>query len=167
MAIEKQSQCTQSSPRHHLENRTQTRPFLSPCHALLVVLFAVPAMVLTVEPGSAEKATLRVLSYNIKHGYGMDGKVDLSRSAELIKRLDPDLVALQEIDKSTERTKRVDQTAELGRMTNMHATFGRFFDYQGGEYGMAVLSRKKPLEVNRRNGWGVTGVSTGLLSHPL
>ena len=116
-------------------------------HLVLFALFVLPAMVFAGEPKPAEQATLRILSYNIKHGYGMDGKVDLSRSAELIKRLNPDLVALQEIDNSTERTKKVDQAKELGRMTDMHPVFGRFFDYQGGEYGMAVLSKNKPSEV--------------------
>lgn len=115
---------------------------------LLAALILIPVVVLADEPGGQDQQTIRILSYNIKHGYGMDAKIDLSRSAKLIKELSPDLVALQEIDKFTERTSKTDQAKELGRMTEMHSEFGRFFDYQGGEYGMAVLSKNQPSEVN-------------------
>lgn len=123
-------------------------PILSIRNFVPIVLLALPTMGFADEPKAGEEATLTILSYNIKHGYGMDGKVDLSRSAALIKGLAPDLVALQEIDKSTSRTKNVDQATELGRMTNMHPEFGGFFDYQGGEYGMAILSKNRPSAVS-------------------
>jgi endonuclease/exonuclease/phosphatase family metal-dependent hydrolase len=94
----------------------------------------------TAEPAQ-QRTTLRVLAYNIKHGEGMDGVVDLERAARVIRDLDPDIVALQEIDSAVERTSRVDQTARLGELTGMHSVFGAFFDYQGGRYGMALLSK--------------------------
>jgi len=82
-----------------------------------------------------------VLSYNIHHGEGMDGRFDLPRLAEVIGRTEPDLVALQEVDRRTGRSGGVDQAAELGRLTGMHAAYGRAMDYDGGEYGVAILSR--------------------------
>ncbi len=88
---------------------------------------------------------VRVLSYNIHHGEGTDGELDLPRIANVIKRLKPDLVALQEVDKKTKRSEDVDQAAELGRLTGMHAVFGKAMDYAGGEYGEAILSRA-PLQ---------------------
>ena len=51
-----------------------------------------------------EPTTLRILAYNIHHGAGNDEVLDLERIAELIRSLDPDLVALQEVDNRTERT---------------------------------------------------------------
>lgn len=51
------------------------------------------------------------------------------------------MVALQEVDSMVERTGRVDQTTVLGQLTGMHSVFGTFFDYQGGRYGMSLLSR--------------------------
>jgi endonuclease/exonuclease/phosphatase family metal-dependent hydrolase len=85
--------------------------------------------------------TVRVLAYNIHHGAGMDLKLDLERIAKLIKDLDPDLVALQEIDSVVTRTEGVNQADVLGRLTEMTAVFGEFMPYQGGKYGMAVMSK--------------------------
>ena len=85
--------------------------------------------------------TVRVLTYNIHHAEGMDEIVDLERIAALIRALDPDLVALQEVDSVTSRTDQVDQAAELGRLTGLAHVYGSFMPYQGGAYGMALLSR--------------------------
>ena len=85
--------------------------------------------------------TLKVVSYNIRHGQGMDGKINLERLAKIIEKENPDLVALQEVDKNCKRSGNVDQAAEFGRLLKMEYAFGKFMSYQGGEYGMAVLSR--------------------------
>lgn len=95
---------------------------------------------------AARPRPLRVLSYNIKHGYGMDGKIDLERVAALIRRLDPDLVTLQEVDRECTRSGGVDQAAWLGAACGMHPVFGAFMPYQGGDYGMAILSREPWIE---------------------
>ncbi len=84
---------------------------------------------------------LRVLSYNIHHGEGTDGKLDLERIARIIQNAKPDVVFLQEVDRGTKRTGKVDQTAELAKLTGMHAEFGQAIDLQGGGYGLAILSR--------------------------
>jgi endonuclease/exonuclease/phosphatase family metal-dependent hydrolase len=85
--------------------------------------------------------TLRVLTYNIHHGEGTDGVLDLSRLAGVVTSVHPDLVALQEVDEGTERANGVDELAELARLTDLHGVFGKAMDYSGGEYGVAVLSR--------------------------
>ena len=85
--------------------------------------------------------TVRVMTYNIHHGEGLDGKVDLPRIAQLIKEQGADLVALQEVDKGTERTQRRDFPAELAALTGLTCVFSNNYHYQGGEYGNAVLTR--------------------------
>ena len=75
----------------------------------------------------------------------MDGKLDLERIAKVIAAEKPDLVALQEVDKVCKRSGSVDQAAVLAKLLKMEHRFGKFMDYQGGEYGMAVLS-KFPIE---------------------
>jgi endonuclease/exonuclease/phosphatase family metal-dependent hydrolase len=93
----------------------------------------------TVSRAEPEKVT--VLSYNIHHGAGTDGKLDLDRIARIIRDQKPDLVALQEVDVKTSRSGGVDEAAELGRLTGMNAVFGKAMDYSGGEYGQVILSR--------------------------
>lgn len=87
------------------------------------------------------KDTLRVLTYNIHHGEGIDGKLDLARIAAVIRSAEPDIVALQEVDQKAERTGKVDQPAELSKLTGMNVAFGDNIKLQGGSYGNAVLSR--------------------------
>lgn len=84
--------------------------------------------------------TIRVLSYNIHHGEGMDGKFDLGRIAGVIKSASPDIVSLQEVDNQTKRSKGVDQAKELARLTDMKFVYGASMSYQGGKYGNAVLT---------------------------
>jgi endonuclease/exonuclease/phosphatase family metal-dependent hydrolase len=84
---------------------------------------------------------LRVMTYNIHHGEGTDGRIDLERIAKVIRDAKPDLVALQEVDKNVKRSGEVDQTSELARLTQMHGRFGKQIPYEGGDYGQAVLSR--------------------------
>lgn len=92
-------------------------------------------------PTMAGDDVLRVLTYNTHHGEGTDGVLDLERIARVITDATPDLVALQEIDNNASRTAGVDQAATLGSLTGMHHAFAPFMDFQGGEYGLAVLSK--------------------------
>jgi endonuclease/exonuclease/phosphatase family metal-dependent hydrolase len=92
-------------------------------------------------PGDDSPLLFRVMTYNIHHGEGLDGRIDLPRVAELIKRERADIVALQEVDKGVQRTARRDLPAELARLTGMTCVFSNNFHYQGGEYGNAVLTR--------------------------
>lgn len=85
---------------------------------------------------------LKIMSYNIRHGEGLDTILDLSRSARIIKVQSPDLCALQEVDNFCLRSDSIDQTGYLAQKTLMKGTFGKFMDYQSGEYGMASLSAK-------------------------
>ena len=85
---------------------------------------------------------LRVMTYNIHHAEGLDGEVDLQRIANVIRQSNADAVALQEVDKNTERTGGINMPAELARLTGMNVAFGANLDnYQGGQYGTAILSR--------------------------
>jgi endonuclease/exonuclease/phosphatase family metal-dependent hydrolase len=84
---------------------------------------------------------IRVLTYNIRHGEGMDHKIDLPRIAKVIVAANPDIVALEEVDQGTKRASGVDQPAEFARLTGMKAVFGHNIDFDGGGYGTAVLTK--------------------------
>jgi len=106
-----------------------------------LLLVACPFLAGSPSLQAAETATIRLVSYNIKHGRGMDREVDLKRIAAVLRKLKPDLVALQEIDHTCTRSGKVNQAAALGALLGMHHRFGKFMDFQGGQYGLAILSR--------------------------
>jgi len=81
------------------------------------------------------------MTYNIHHGEGVDGRLDIERIAALIRDERADLVALQEVDRGVERTKRRDLPAELAALTGMTCLFRNNHAFQGGEYGNAILTR--------------------------
>ena len=96
------------------------------------------------------RAKLRVMSYNIHVGVGMDKRMDLQRIAAVINQEQPDLVGLQEVDRGVKRTQGVDEIAELARLTRMEYAFAHNLDYEGGQYGVAILSRSPILKTDHR-----------------
>lgn len=95
------------------------------------------------------KKSLKVMTYNIHIANPPSqpaNVVDLAAIANVINKEKPDFVALQEVDKFTDRSgKTLDQAAELGKLTNMNHVFIKAIDRSGGEYGLAILS-KSPIE---------------------
>jgi endonuclease/exonuclease/phosphatase family metal-dependent hydrolase len=96
--------------------------------------------------GSDPSAALRIMVFNIHAGKDAAGVDNLERVAALIESSNADIVLLQEVDRNTQRSGNVDQFAQLARRTKLFGAFSKSLDYQGGEYGIAILSR---WEVNR------------------
>lgn len=82
---------------------------------------------------------LRVLTWNIHHGEGVDGKLDFARLGRVIRDARPDIVALQEVDVRTQRVHGRDTVRELERLTGLRGVSGASMPFQGGGYGNAVL----------------------------
>src|SRR5690606_3547279 len=95
----------------------------------------------------AERSTVRVMTWNIHAGQDLDRASNLERVAAFIDSVGADVVLLQEVDRNTARSQRVDQPAVLARLTGMHVEFARALDFDGGEYGIAILSRNVPVAV--------------------
>lgn len=89
----------------------------------------------------AASRTLRVVTWNIHHAEGADGRVDIDRIAARLKELDADVVFLQEVDRQTRRSGNVDQPTVLAHRLGMWSCFGDFMPYDGGQYGLCILSR--------------------------
>lgn len=85
--------------------------------------------------------TIRVMTYNIRHGRGMDHVIDLERLADVMRQCTADIVGLNEVDIKTKRSSGVDQAGTLGKLLGMHVVYGPNIEYQGGLYGNALLSR--------------------------
>ena len=114
--------------------------------SLLVAIFIFVGLSPAEKNTQKSNLDLRVLCYNVHHCEGMDDKIDIDRIARVILSQKPDVVFLQEIDNKTTRTGQIDQAKELERLTKLTTVFGRTIDYQGGEYGLAIMTRFPVLE---------------------
>ncbi len=90
----------------------------------------------------------KIMSYNVRNGNGLDNKTDYARICSVINAEAPEVVAIQELDQNTKRSKNVDVLQEFAKLTNMNPSYGPAIDYQGGKYGIGILSKEKPLSVN-------------------
>lgn len=110
--------------------------------SFLLLLFPIGFSTFAQEIVPTEKGQIiRVLSYNILHGATTTGQHDLNKVARIINEIDPDIIALQEVDFRTNRSKNFDIATELAVKTGMVPAFAKAVDYDGGEYGQAILSR--------------------------
>ena len=92
---------------------------------------------------------VKVMSYNVRHCAGMDLAVDYDRTAAVIAKEQPDIVAIQELDSMTGRSGKCYQLGELASRTQYHPVFGSAIDYDGGKYGVGILTREEPLSAKR------------------
>lgn len=116
---------------------------ISKCLAVLLGLL--PAVL----PVSAAD-NVRIMSYNVRNAKGLDNVRDVDRTAAVINRINPDVVAVQELDSVTRRSDGTYVLGEIAARTGMYATYAPAIDYDGGKYGIGILSRKKPVAVYRR-----------------
>ncbi|OQP66549.1 hypothetical protein A3860_13800 [Niastella vici] len=90
---------------------------------------------------------ITILTYNVRNCRGMDNVVNYQRVANVINKTGANIVALQELDSATSRSKGVGVLNELAKLTGMVPTYRASIDYQGGKYGIGILTRQKPLKV--------------------
>ncbi len=112
---------------------------------VIVVLFFPVGCISLKNSSSGIVSTLRVASYNVRNGGGMDDVYDYRRTADVLLRIDPDVIAIQELDSATERSGGKDVLQELATRTRLHAVYAPAIAYKGGKYGIGVLSKEKPL----------------------
>ena len=109
--------------------------------------FILCALAMTLAAHSQEY--LKLMSYNIRNTTGMDNISSSQRIADVITRESPDVVAIQEADSMTTRSEQRYVLGEIAEHTQMYASYAPAIDYQGGKYGIGILSREKPLAVHR------------------
>ena len=124
---------------------------------VLAAVCATLATVSVLAVPSKDAQPLTMMSFNIRMGCGLKdpfklpegGLGYLPQCAEVIKSVNPDWVAIQEIDRGSLRAGHVDQTAELARLCGMYGTFVKKTPQKDGDYGLAILSKEKPLAVSK------------------
>ena len=100
-------------------------------------------------PVAPETHDLRLMTYNIRKGRGMDDSLSIARTAAVINRVAPEAVAVQELDSMTARSGQTYVLGELAKLTDMQAYFAPAIDFDGGKYGIGMLCRETPVRVGR------------------
>lgn len=114
------------------------------------VFFTLIIIVGCLSLSSVQSQPLRVLSYNIHHGADRYETNTIDSMGYFIAGLNPDIVGLQEVDSVCERSAKIDQMKRLSEKTGMHAAFVRHFPYQGGAYGVGILSKYPILKTESK-----------------
>jgi len=97
---------------------------------------------------------IRVATYNVHRCRGLDRRVSPERIAEVIARLDADIVAVQEISRGDAGIEeQADQVAFIARELGYHFAFGQNRLRRGMPYGNATFSR---LPIVRRENYDIT-----------
>ncbi|MES3017037.1 MAG: endonuclease/exonuclease/phosphatase family protein [Bacteroidota bacterium] len=93
--------------------------------------------------GSAGKVQLKIMSYNIHIGIPptKPGTTDIDAIVRAIKEQAPDIIALQEVDVNTARTGKINEAALIAEKLKMNFFFAKAIDHDGGDYGVAILSK--------------------------
>lgn len=89
----------------------------------------------------AEEGVLKVVTWNIRHGNGR-----LRRQREQLAEMDADICFLQEVDEGTGRIGGYSCLKTLGRSLYSNRYLGDCRDYDGGLFGLGILSRKRLAE---------------------
>lgn len=95
-----------------------------------------------------EIISVRMLTYNIRHGAGMDDVIDLDRQAAAIQKANAEVIGLQEVDSCVKRSGYIPEAAVLAEKLGMYSVFGGAIPLTGGKYGVAILSKEPPLAVH-------------------
>lgn len=93
--------------------------------------------------------SIRLATYNTHRCEGWETQTNVNRAnynntAKVISLIDPDVIALQELDKFTTWHPH-DQLQELADRTGMKPYYCKTIDYRGGDYGIGILSKREPL----------------------
>ena len=109
-------------------------------------IFLLISVILFIFPVQAQH-TLRLMTYNIKNANGMDDICSFQRVANVINNASPDVVAIQEVDSMTRRSGQKYVLGEIAERTQMHACFAPAIEFDGGKYGIGLLTKQVPLRL--------------------
>ena len=115
---------------------------------LFGLIIAAAFSVMGCSQNSKKEIDLRLMCYNVRNCKGLDNVYSPERIAKIINDGNVEAVALQELD-SMSRRNPVDVLGELAKLTGMYPSYGPSIDFQGGKYGIGMLTKEKPLSFYR------------------
>ena len=113
--------------------KNSDHPFLKTCLLGIIILISLS--------NTYSQEVVKIMSYNIHHGANAESMDRMDSIAFLIKASGADIIGLQEVDSVCFRSGKVDQAKFLAEQLGMHYAFVRHFEFEGGAYGQALLSK--------------------------
>lgn len=110
------------------------------------LLLPLSLLLLTATFVHAQQTEVSILSYNVHNCIGMDKKQGYQRIADVILQTNADIIAVQELDSVTTRNNGVFALGELEKLTKMHGIYASAISFQGGSYGIGILSKEVPIK---------------------
>lgn len=99
--------------------------------------------------GKGKEVNLKVMSFNIHHGEGLDGELDIKRTAKVMKDTGAEIIGIQEVDRFYgDRSDFQDQARKLAKLLGYHYVFGANLNLEpetsnkNRQYGTAVCNRQ-------------------------
>ncbi len=125
-----------------LENCNINSFLLKPLHTIVffALFFIEPWQVLAQKPKPVQ---FTVLSLNFNHGVSPDGKTNLLKLVDVIKKHSPDVVAIQDIDSGMVRSGKLNQLRVLSLLTGYEPVFGEAAKDNGGKKGLGILTKHR------------------------
>ena len=106
----------------------------------------IAAALWTVSAGARE---VTVMTYNVHNGVGLDRVRDHARIAGTINTCKPEFAGIQEVDSGTVRSGNAKVLDDIATRTRMLPVFAPAIDFDGGRYGIGILSRTQPDSITR------------------
>ncbi|GLO65746.1 hypothetical protein MACH08_15300 [Oceanobacillus kimchii] len=134
--------------------------------AVIVSLFVIVSFpVEIVYSSSIERIDIKVGTFNVAAGNGLDGEYNIERLADTISDLDVDIIGLQEVDVHWGYRSNFDHMMEeLASRLDMEYFFAPIYDLEpvnegdpNRQFGVGVLSKYPIIEAENRN---ITRLST-------
>lgn len=122
---------------------------MKPTKLLISLLFFAVILSVSSPTYGANGGVKRIMSFNVRNAKGMDNIKNYDRTANVINKANPYIVALQELDSVTGRSSKENVLNEIASRTGMYATYASAIKYDSGAYGIGVLSKEKPIKTRR------------------
>lgn len=116
---------------------------------LLATILLLSATCICCQAQPASSQQVKVMSYNIRNAIGLDDICNYNRIADVIALAEADIVAIQEIDSVTNRSEGHYVLGEIAAHAQYQPYFAAAIDFDGGKYGIGLLTRQDPQTISR------------------
>lgn len=110
---------------------------------LLVAIFCITLLYKYFHSTKEKVSHLTVITYNIASGHKLNGDNNQNELINYFKKDNYEIIGLNEVDRITKRSNKVDQIKVLSNSLKYNYAFSKSIEYQGGQYGNGILSKYK------------------------